>query len=461
MKRQTPPADAVTEALAAAFGAAELSPEAVSPGLLARVPLDRLQATIDGLRERHGPVRAVRRHRELYQLRFSRGTELVWAQLDLDGRLSTLVTGPGALTARAEGVPTQGRMPVAESLRALPPPATPDAPSAAAAGPRCAAAALALRRLVGAYLAAATAAALLPYLTGTATGWLLLTAVTSVLAWYARTCGPTHALPPWFRALPLAAAALAVLAGLRALPLLGPGLPWDVPGLPELALFLAVSGLACWTLPRVRPVRPAPSAYPLTLRSPLRGGCFAATEGGGPALNRYAQESLTPGAGRTRRYAVDLVQLGEGAQWRGRRALGLAPAVNERYAIFGHPVLSPVDGVVVAAVDGLPDHPPGMPSVDHPEGNHVAIDTGRAVIVLSRLRHDSVQVRRGQHVGAGTPVGAVGNSGDGTEPGLHLRAETRTSSGAPGGVGDGVGLPFRLSELRRPPHRGSRFTLPD
>ena len=33
----------------------------------------------------------------------------------------------------------------------------------------------------------------------------------------------------------------------------------------------------------------------------------------------------------------------------------------------------------------------------------------------------------GQHLTVGTPVAAVGDSGDGSEPALHLRAETRTS----------------------------------
>jgi hypothetical protein len=113
---------------------------------------------------------------------------------------------------------------------------------------------------------------------------------------------------------------------------------------------------------------------------------------------------------------------------------------------------------VVTAVDGLPDHPPQVLAVDHPEGNHVAIDTGRALVVLSWLRQDSIRVRRGQHLSAGTVVAAVGNSGDGAEPSLHLRAETRTSHPTPG---SGAGLPFRLTELRGLPLRGRRFRIPD
>ncbi|MFC1410613.1 peptidoglycan DD-metalloendopeptidase family protein [Streptacidiphilus sp. N1-12] len=707
--RRFPSQDAVTQALTAVFGAETLDRAAFSEGLLRSVPLERLQATVDGLRERHGALRGVRRRQELYQLQFATGSELVWAQVTDDGRLTTLVTGPGALTARQSGglppqsrtdlpvlaadavatagadadagagagvdagvgvapqpgsarapepehtqgsagaevaatvpgsaqgagsglvgsapvagstpaagraagsgsvtvpgappmpsvpptlgtaarrgsaqvtgsaqvpgsaqmpgsahaqgtetvpgstraagaavvqgrtpavgadavsstAPVQGRTPAvgadavsstapvqghtpavgadavsgttgpgpgaataagtaqvagtggvrgaAPAVGAAPGPGAPAAAGAAPVhgaggvrgvssvpGPAPARGATALRvaspsataltRLTLSYLAAAVATAVIPYLTATATGWLLLVATAPALAWYALRTGPTHALPPWFRALPLAAVALAVLAGLRALPAFGPGLPWTMPGIPELLLFAAGTGLAGWTWRRTRPIQPSPSAHPLVLASPLRGGCFSFTEAGGPAVNRYAQDSLTPGASRHRRYAMDLVQLGDGPQWRGRRALGLAPAGNQRYAIFGHPVLSPCDGVVVAAVDGLPDHDPYAPAVDHPEGNHVAIDTGRALVVLSWLRQDSVRVRRGQHLTVGTPVGAVGDSGDGSEPALHLRAETRTSQPTPG---SGLGLPFRLSGLRGTPLRGRRLRLPD
>jgi hypothetical protein len=492
--RRTPSPDAVSQALAAVFGAEALDEAAFGAELLRRVPLERLQATVDGLRERHGAVRDVRRQRELYQVRFARGAELVWAQVSPEGRLTSLVTGPGALTARRSAVPSQSRtdlptsrtdlpadradLPTLELTRDMaaprpgvvppptlvhlpatrPPASVPGTPVALPGTPAPRGGAGSLTRLTLGYLAAAGATAVLPYLTGTATGWLLLVATAPALAWYALRTGPTHALPPWFRALPLAAVVLAALAGLRALPAFGPGLPWTMPGIPEMTLCAAGLALAGWTWRRSRPLRPSPSAHPLVLSSPLRGGCFALTEAGGPAVNRYAQESLTPGASRHRRYAVDLVQLGDGPQWRGRRALGLAPAGNERYAVFGHPVLSPCDGVVVAAVDGLPDHPPYAPAVQHPDGNHVAIDTGRALVVLSWLRQDSIRVQRGQHLTAGTPVAAVGDSGDGGEPALHLRAETRSSQPTPG---SGLGLPFRLTGLRGTPLRGRRLRLPD
>jgi hypothetical protein len=466
--------DPVARTLVALFGAPEVAPTLLGERLLERVPVHRLQEAVEALRERHGDLRSVRRQKDLHLLVFATGAELVWARLDEDGRLASFVTGPGALTARLAARTTTVPVPRGE-VRApdTPPASVPEAPTSAPpappappassappaptvaatasrapappAGPKPAAV-LRLQRIALAYATATAAELTFPWLTGSATGWLLILAQTPAFAWYVLRTAPTWALPPWFRSLPLAPVVVAVLAFGH---VLGARLGWGLPGLPELGLFVGVVGLAAWTWQRSRPVPGAPTAHPLQLRSPLRGGTFVCTEAGGPAVNRHAEASLSPGGDRSARYTVDLVQLGEGPQWRGRRALGLAPATNERYAVYGHPVVSPVDGVVLAAVDGLPDRPPLASAIDHPDGNHVRIGTDRGVVVLSGLREDSVQVRRGQHVAAGTPLGSVGHSAAGPEPTLRMRAETSV----------GLGLPFRFTETRGDLHRGKRVVV--
>ncbi|MGB4137049.1 MAG: M23 family metallopeptidase, partial [Microbacterium sp.] len=55
-------------------------------------------------------------------------------------------------------------------------------------------------------------------------------------------------------------------------------------------------------------------------------------------------------------------------------------------------------------------------------GNHVLIDTDHGVVALCHLRQGSVAVRLGQHVDIGDPVGTCGNSGNSTEPHLHMQA---------------------------------------
>ncbi|MEY9847660.1 hypothetical protein ABH940_004755 [Streptacidiphilus sp. BW17] len=451
--------DPVTQALVALFGAPLVEPMLISERLLQRVPVHRLQETLDGLRERHGELRSVRRRRDLHLLVFAGGgSELVWARLDEHGRLVSFVTGPGALTARhaattvpapsrpaEETVPVAVEAPVPVAVEApveVPVPVltvTPVAKSAAA---------VSLQRTVLAYSGATAAELTFPWITGSGTGWLLILAQTPAFAWYVLRTAPTHALPPWFRLLAPAPIVITLLALAR---VLGLGLPWGLPGLPEIGLCVGVVGLTAWTRQRARPVPGAPTAHPLLLRSPLRDGTFVCTEAGGPATNRHAEASLQPGGDRALRYAADLVQLGDGPQWRSRRALGLAPASNERYAIFGHPVQCPVDGVVLAAVDGLPDHAPQVSSANHPDGNHVRIGTDRGVIVLSGLREGSVQPRRGQHVAAGTPLGSVGNSAEALEPSLRVRAENSV----------GLALPFRIEESPGTPCRGRRFTIED
>ena len=57
-------------------------------------------------------------------------------------------------------------------------------------------------------------------------------------------------------------------------------------------------------------------------------------------------------------------------------------------------------------------------------GNHVALALAPAgpFVLLAHLRQGSARVRIGQHVEVGTPLGECGNSGNSTEPHLHLQA---------------------------------------
>ncbi|WP_217698511.1 M23 family metallopeptidase, partial [Streptacidiphilus griseoplanus] len=283
----------------------------------------------------------------------------------------------------------------------------------------------------------------------TATGWLLLLAAALAASWCVLRLGPWHALPPYARLLPSAAVAGTLAAGLR-VPFRQ--LPWNLHSPLTLLPSLAVLAAAGWTALRSRP-RSDPRDLPLVLASPLRGGTFQLVQAGGPVLNRHAVDVY----GRAARQACDLTVLGSGLSWRGRRALGLMPAANDTYAAYGHPVRSPCDGTVAVAVDGLPDNEPGAVDPGRPLGNHIAIDTGEALVVLAHLQLGSVRVQAGARVTTGTMLAAVGNSGDtGGEPLLQLRAETRTSTASPG---SGTALPVRLAELRGPLLRGRRFTV--
>jgi hypothetical protein len=120
------------------------------------------------------------------------------------------------------------------------------------------------------------------------------------------------------------------------------------------------------------------------------------------------------------RHAMDLGRLDAA----GRRAAGIQPTEPTAYSSYGVEVVSPVDGIVLVAIDGYPDSPVGGPAGPAPS-NHVAIhDAARSIVVwLDHLKPGSVCVRVGEVVRAGDPVGAVGNSGGSLEPHLHVCAQ--------------------------------------
>ena len=141
-------------------------------------------------------------------------------------------------------------------------------------------------------------------------------------------------------------------------------------------------------------------------------------------------------------YAIDFVPLSD----TGRTTpitLGslIRPEAPERFAGFGRPILAPVDGIVLVAHATEPDHAAyrGLPSIAYSltqgrraaagwralAGNHVMIDSGGIVIALCHLRRGSVDVLPGRHVQVGDLLGRCGNSGNSTEPHVHVQAVDR------------------------------------
>lgn len=154
---------------------------------------------------------------------------------------------------------------------------------------------------------------------------------------------------------------------------------------------------------------------------PLTDGEFIVAQGGGAGiLNHHYSHSA-------QRYALDIGAIGPF----GFRASGLLPDDPARYAVFGKSVISPCDGMVKAVVDGLPDLSPPVRDTANPAGNHVVLSCGDVEIELAHLRKGSVVVEAGKQIRARDPIGQVGNSGNSTEPHLHLHAID---------VGSGIGV---------------------
>ncbi|WP_234993809.1 M23 family metallopeptidase [Janibacter indicus] len=58
-------------------------------------------------------------------------------------------------------------------------------------------------------------------------------------------------------------------------------------------------------------------------------------------------------------------------------------------------------------------------------GNHVMIRCAGGVVVLCHLQRGSLSVTVGEQVGTGQPVARCGNSGNSTEPHVHVQAIDR------------------------------------
>ena len=142
------------------------------------------------------------------------------------------------------------------------------------------------------------------------------------------------------------------------------------------------------------------------------------------------------------RYAIDFV----GVDDRGRTAaardwgtlLGTEPV--ERFFGFGRTVLAPCGGTVRSVHDGEVDHEArrsqlalvpyalgqaarvraGLAAV---AGNYVviALPDGAGYVALVHLRAGSIRVSAGEAVSQGQPLASCGNSGNSTQPHLHLQ----------------------------------------
>lgn len=159
------------------------------------------------------------------------------------------------------------------------------------------------------------------------------------------------------------------------------------------------------------------------LSPPLAGGHFVVGQGGNSTALNY-HNAYPP-----QRFALDILELDAF----GRRADGLEPGALEAYFIYGAAVVAPCAGEVIAAVNDSPEMAIGDTNRDAPSGNHVIIRCKGVDITLAHMQPGTVAVAAGDTVTAGQRLGTVGNSGNTSEPHLHIHAVPEgTGDGAPG-----------------------------
>jgi hypothetical protein len=119
----------------------------------------------------------------------------------------------------------------------------------------------------------------------------------------------------------------------------------------------------------------------------------------------------------------------------------------EDYGCYGVPVVAPASGLVVKVHDGEPDEVPGVVSNNYiaPAGNHVVIqleETG-TYLVIAHLKPGSVTVKTGDTVVEGQVIGACGNSGNTSEPHIHIHHQRQDPNLFPLNFAEGLPLYFR------------------
>lgn len=176
-------------------------------------------------------------------------------------------------------------------------------------------------------------------------------------------------------------------------------------------------------------------AQPMRLGPPLRGDSWLALNGpSNTSIHRRARIAVNQHQRIAQRFAIDFVQLREGATYHGN------PEDNTNYLAYGKQALAVADGTVAALHDGIPNNVPGPDSraveitLETVAGNYVILDLGEGRYAFyAHLQPASLRVALGDHVTRGQVLGRVGNTGNSTEPHLHFHiADAPSPLGAEG-----------------------------
>lgn len=165
------------------------------------------------------------------------------------------------------------------------------------------------------------------------------------------------------------------------------------------------------------------------LAKPLSGKGWLATNG--PSNNSGHRRALLWFGGHPyigQRTAIDWIKIGEsGTTFSGD------PKKNENYFCYNQDVLAVADGTVVRVLDGVPENTPATGDSRavtlnpvNMGGNQVAIDLGgNRYALYGHLIPGSIRVKEGDKVKAGQVIAKLGNSGNSSEPHLHLQVSDR------------------------------------
>jgi len=137
---------------------------------------------------------------------------------------------------------------------------------------------------------------------------------------------------------------------------------------------------------------------------------------------------------------------------------GIKSSKLEDYGIYGAEVVAPASGTVISINTDEPDLKPGTDDFDSMAGNHIylRLDETGTYLILAHLKRGSVRVKGGQHVTEGAIIAQVGNSGNSSEPHLHIHHQRQDPSKTSMFLSEGLPLYFRDIDGHAMPEGGIR-----
>lgn len=153
-----------------------------------------------------------------------------------------------------------------------------------------------------------------------------------------------------------------------------------------------------------------PDHVGLRLHAPFKGQWYVFQGGHSPLVSHHYFAG-------SQEYALDFIRPEDGT-------FSMAQQLElEDFKSFNQPIYAPIDGEVHAVVSSLDDNPFGQVDPNNPIGNHVIIRTTEgAYLLLAHLKKDSILVTPGLKIQRGRLLGYSGNSGNSTQPHLHIQA---------------------------------------
>ena len=192
---------------------------------------------------------------------------------------------------------------------------------------------------------------------------------------------------------------------------------------------------------------------PISVAPPLRGPNWIAGDSSHNSPDAAHRRTIAVVDGKAwlaQRYAIDWVQY--------RMSDGVAGTSsgpedhNSSYYCYDAPVLSSTAGKVVGLLDGIPENVPHSEkkAVDinliNVGGNHLVVDIGGGRYAFyAHMRPGSLRVKLGDQVTVGQLLGNVGNSGNSSEPHLHMHVVDHFSTTS---VLAANGVPYTFTHCR-------------